>query len=465
MTPAYAALLAEFLPGRRWFAGKGRSFTVQQVHALPWLPLGDGASGELHARVEIVSVEFENGDRHVYQLLAGYLPAADPALEHALIGPVSHDELGDVVAYDGVHVKEVAAALLSAFAAGSAGGMRFHCADGAELPDGLVGSVLSAEQSNTSIVYGDAAILKLFRRLSPGRNPDIEIHDALTRNESNRVAPLLGWVEGDWTDAGGAVYTGDLAMLQELLRTASDGWELALASVRDLLAEADLHPEEVGGDFAGESTRLGEAVAEVHEALATAFGAAESSDGQPAEIAAAMSARLDAAVDEIPELADHRDGLAAIFDRLAAVNGPIRVQRVHGDLHLGQTLRTVKGWKVIDFEGEPARPMAERTRLSSPLQDVAGMLRSFDYTASATLEGFGDNAQLSYRADEWSARNRAAFLSGYSSVAGGLGYAGPELLSAYEADKAVYEVGYEARHRPTWISVALRGVARIAGGA
>ena len=154
-------------------------------------------------------------------------------------------------------------------------------------------------------------------------------------------------------------------------------------------------------------------------------------------------------------------GLGQRFDRLRTATAPVTVQRVHGDLHLGQTLRTVKGWKILDFEGEPAKSLSERSDLWPAQRDVAGMLRSFDYAAGATLQGFGTSTQLAYRAQEWSARNRTAFLAGYASVAGDEASAGGDLLAAFEADKAIYEAVYETRNRPTWVGIPLRAIARI----
>ena len=458
----FRQLLADYFVRRRWFAGKGRDFTVSHVYALPWLEQENGEQRS-RSRVEVVTVVFSDGTSDDYQFPISYLPDGDPELEHALVGPLDHPALGHVVAYDAVYLKEATAALIEGFQHRRPDhDLEFHTVEGTKLPDPIPpGSVMSAEQSNTSIVFGDDAILKLFRRISHGKNPDIEIHDALTRAGSEHVAPLLGWVGGSWAGVDETPEAGDLGMLQVFLRTATDGWDLALASVRDLLVEADLHPADVGGDFAAESERLGDAVATVHAELARLFPTATWSDGEGAGLADAMQARLDAAVAAVPELERSKDALSRRFDRLRHLGEPISVQRVHGDLHLGQTLRTVKGWKLIDFEGEPAKTISERSDLSSPLRDVAGMLRSFDYAAGATLEGFGTSSQLTYRADEWMTRNRHWFLSGYSAASGSDILTQRDLLAAFEADKAIYEVVYETRNRPAWVSIPLRAIARI----
>ncbi len=462
-TADYRTLVADYFERRRWFAGKGRDFTVAHIHPMSWLGSGRVDDGDAQSRVEVVTVAFSDGTDDAYQFPVAYLRHADPALEHALVGPVDHPELGGVVAYDAVYVRDATNALLEGFTQRNKGDVEFHTVEGTDLPDpSTTGSVMSAEQSNTSIVFGDDAILKLFRRLSDGDNPDIEIHDALTRDGSEHIAPLLGWMRGEWSSAGDDPRSGDLGMLQVFLRTATDGWALALASIRDLLVEEDLHPEEVGGDFAGESERLGESVGVVHEELARLFPTATLDREQVAGLAAGMQARLDEAVDIVPQLGQFGAALSARFAKLRQLDEPLAVQRIHGDLHLGQSLRTVKGWKLIDFEGEPAKTIAERSDLSSPIRDVAGMLRSFDYAAGVTLEEFGANAQLAYRAEEWNTRNRDAFLVGYTAAAGHDVRTHDDLLSAFEADKAIYEAVYETRNRPTWVGIPLHAIARIA---
>jgi maltokinase len=462
MSAAYLESLASYLSGRRWFAGKGREFEVTHLHPLPWL------ATEPHVRIEIAEVTYADGKRDSYQLPILYLPEVDATLTHALIGDVEHAELGDVVAYDAVFSKAACDVVLEHFHdAGQpdpAADVVFHVVDGAELPPhGSPGFVLTAEQSNTSVAYGEDGILKLFRRVAPGGNPDIEIHEALTRRGSENVAPLLGWIWARWRDGGGDVHEGHLGMMQAFLRTATDGWTIALSSVRDLLVEADLYPDEVGGDFAGEAQRLGEATAQVHEDLAAEFDTETYTPEQQAALAGGMGLRLDAAIHVVPEIARHAAGLRARYDALAALTTPLPVQRVHGDLHLGQTLRTVKGWKILDFEGEPAKPLDERVALDTPFRDVAGMLRSFDYAAGATLREFGQGEQLAHRAHEWSTRNREAFLDGYAQATRRpLTPEAMTVIRAYEADKAVYEAVYEARNRPSWLPIPLHAIARLA---
>jgi maltokinase len=237
---------------------------------------------------------------------------------------------------------------------------------------------------------------------------------------------------------------------------------MALVSVRDLLAEADLRADEVGGDFASEAYRLGKVVAAVHADLATALGVSTLDSQDLAAVSDGMTRRLEEALSVVPELAELAPALRSTFRAVAAVPPGVSVQRVHGDLHLGQALRTPTGWLLIDFEGEPAKPLAQRSAPHSPLRDIAGMLRSFDYAAGATLRQFGTGEHLTYRAHEWSTRNRDAFVEGYAGTAGAKPADQQVLLRAYETDKAVYEAVYEQRNRPHWVSLPLHALERLA---
>jgi maltokinase len=458
VTSNYDDQLTTYLASQRWFAGKGRKFSVSHVHPLPWLSETDP-----RVRVEVVTVLFADGQEDAYQFPTAYLKVPDPEMVHALVGEFEHPEMGRVSAYDAVYFTAASELLLDGFRTGQHGDeLSFEVVDSAELPtQDVTGTVMTAEQSNTSIAYGEQAILKLFRRISDGGNPDIEIHAALTRNGGDHVAPLLGWIEGRWSNSTGETRQGHLGILQVFLRGATDGWALALSSVRTCLAEEDPHLHEAGADFAVEAERLGQATAEVHADLAKLFATATHGRDHQRDLAAAMRLRLDAAVAIVPELEDYDLALRARFAELAELSSPITVQRIHGDLHLGQTLRTVDGWKIIDFEGEPSKSLAERVAPDSPMRDVAGMLRSFDYAAGVTLQEFGTGDHLRYRADEWSQRNRDAFLHGYANRRGVDVVDHTVLLRAYETDKAIYEAVYEARNRPGWLAIPLREIARL----
>jgi maltokinase len=452
--------LTRFIGTARWFGGKGRSFEIGDVRRFDWL--GDSP----RVRIELVTVEYDDGTREVYQVPLAYYPEPQERLEHALVGEWTDEELGEVHVYDALHDRTSTSYWLQAFhRAEAAGELVFHRLEGHDLDVEAQGALFSGEQSNSSIAFGEDSLMKVFRKITPGRNPDIEIHVALTKAENEHVAALYGWLEAPARASEEPLH---LAMLSQFLRTASDGWGQALASVRDLFAEADLHADEVGGDFAAEAQRLGVATGEVHAALATEFPTEIWKADRLARLAQDMAARLDSALEIVPAIAEHADALRRTFAAVAEIREPVLVQRIHGDLHLGQTLRTVKGWKLVDFEGEPAKPLGDRIGVDSVWRDVAGMLRSFDYAAHAVEADVQEGGpQIAYRAVEWSERNRHAFLEGYiaaSTRTDGQSLSGHHhtLLRAYEVDKAVYETIYEARNRPDWIHIPLSAIRRLA---
>ncbi len=454
MTPtSLEHTLVEFIGRARWFGGKGRPFSVTDVRLVTL------REGEPVVGTSLVTLAFTDGGTDLYQLpVASYAEPQD-RLEHAFIA--AHD--GRFL-YDALHDPDATRVWLEAFGEASAGrstivdpDLTFHRCGQHDLDLSLHSRLFSGEQSNSSVAFGEDALMKVFRRVTPGINPDIEIHEALTRNGTQSIAELYGWIELAPASPDGE--PTQLAMLQQFLRTASDGWELALASARNLVTGTDVHH-----DFASEVRRLGVAVSEVHEVLREEFGT-QPLDG--AATAAVMRQRLVDASAVVPELSGHTDALGRVFSLLGDADG--QTQRVHGDLHLGQTLRTSLGWKLVDFEGEPAKPLAERRLPDSPWRDVAGMLRSFDYAARSVVKDLDSRepgAQITDRADEWLQRHRAAFLEGYLERRVGRGepgltHAEQTIIDAYEADKAVYEVIYEARNRPTWLDIPLHAIDRI----
>ena len=454
--------LTAFIADARWFGGKGRDFEVTDIRDV-----------ELSKRVTttLVTIAYTDGpadaddaepETALYQVPISSYDVPEDRIGHAFIG-----EWDDQLHYDAVHDREAMQGWLETFAEATAAepSGAFHRTAHHDLDLTSHSTLFSGEQSNSSVAFGEDSLMKLFRRVTPGVNPDIEILEALTRAESTHVAALYGYVAADDLH---------LAMLQQFLRTASDGWDLALASARNLFAEGDLHADEVGGDFAGEAHRLGNAVAEVHQQLAEQFPTA------PLDLAGTartMRDRLTAALDVVPDLAEHRASLLQRFDAITALDhgpaGPETAQRIHADLHLGQTLRTSLGWKLVDFEGEPAKDLAERRLPDSRWRDVAGMLRSFDYAARAVARDLAatdpehdpEAAQIAYRADEWVNRNTTAFLDGYIEQRGRpLTRDERALITAYVADKAVYEVVYEARNRPAWLDIPLAALHKLADG-
>ncbi|MCG5214370.1 maltokinase N-terminal cap-like domain-containing protein [Streptosporangium soli] len=434
MTTSFEQLLTGWIARQRWFAGKGRAIEGLTVDSDIEL-----APGLRHLVVAV----HQNGARDRYQLLVGSHKELPARLKHVQIGP---DE------YDAAHDSELTGALLSGMAENTdLGPLRFRHLPGVTIDVSARSLVIGAEQSNTSLVYGDTYICKLFRRLTPGVNPELEIVTALARRGSSHIALPYGWIE---IDLDGQNTT--LAIMQEFLPAASDGWALALASVRDLYASLpEVSADQAGGDFAAESFRLGTATASVHQELAAAFPTSVVEPPEVKRMTESFRRRLDRAIAEVPELAGCAGVAHDAYDQLADIAGSMPVQRVHGDYHLGQVMRTPTDWIVLDFEGEPGQPLAERRALSSPLRDVAGMLRSFDYAARHMLAGHPDAASLAHRAEEWSARNRAAFLAGYSEGGGSLHGDDAALLHALELSKAVYEVVYESRNRPTWVPIPL----------
>jgi maltokinase len=442
----FEEVLADWLPGQRWFAGKGTP--IDRLAIVADTVLLDGDPGLRHLIVAVAQAS----DTDRYQVLAGLRTTIPDRLEHAVIGPAAEAAL---TAYDALHDPQLTRRLLRAMAdQETIGPLRFATEPDAVIDTRLDSLVLTTEQSNTSMLFGEEAILKVFRRPSPGPNPDLEVPRALARAGSPHVAPPLGWMQ---TTLDGKPTI--LAVLSAYLRSATDGWLLAATSVRDLYASDAVSAAEAGGDFAAEAHRLGEATAEVHHTLAEAFGTDELPAGAHRDLAAQMRGRLDRAAAAVPELARHAPLVGAAFAELAALDEPLTVQRIHGDYHLGQVVRTQDGWVLLDFEGEPAVPLAQRRARSPALRDVAGMLRSLDYAARHQLPGHADPERARTAARDWVCRNQAAFCAGYAQAGGTDPGKHAVLLRALTLDKAVYEVMYEARHRPSWLSIPLDSIA------
>lgn len=447
-----APLLAEWLPRQRWFAGKGRpvtGFTLVAATELLPRPYGGSAPGLLHLLVRAQQPGPAGapgpaaGTDDCYQLLLGIQDALPPQLAPALIGRPTGGPLHGRTVYEGLADPRLTSLLLERLRVpGRLGVLRFTREPDAAIPPGLTPRLLGAEQSNSSAVYGETYILKLFRRVGPGLNPDLELPRALANTGCSRVPAPAAWFEAEPAGAGEEPMT--LGILQPYLPGSADGWQLALGALA------------VRADFAASARALGHATAEVHLALAEALPTVVLRRPQLERLAAAMTGRLDTAAGAVPALRPYRESLRRIYDELAGLGRAgrtWRAQRIHGDLHLGQVLRTPADgrWSVIDFEGEPARPLAERRRPQPVARDVAGMLRSFDY-AAAVGRAAGSC---------WAERARAAFCEGYAAVHHDP-REDPQLLRAHETDKAVYEVLYEARHRPDWLPVPMSAIRRLA---
>ncbi|MEV6883888.1 MULTISPECIES: maltokinase N-terminal cap-like domain-containing protein [unclassified Streptomyces] len=426
-------LLREWLPRQRWFAGKDRP-----VAELGLLSMTELFPGCLHLLVHTGqgSVPSPGGAPPAgdcYQLLLGVREQPSPRLGRAIIGQVQDGPLAGRTVYDALHDPRTAQLLLERLRhPGKAGPLRFEADATRPVPGGLAPRLLDAEQSNSSLIYGDEFILKLFRRVQPGVNPDLEVPDALARQGCGRVPAPVAWMRTTHP------YQATLGVLQPFLHGASDGWTLALNALA------------AGDEFTVQAHELGQAMGDVHLALASAFPVG--APGENGRTAAAMTERLTAAAHCVPALQPFVPGLRAAFAALSTCDWGPPAQRIHGDLHLGQVLRAGRDWFVIDFEGEPSRPLAERRSAHSPVRDIAGMLRSFDYAA---------RQRRPWR-PEWARRCREAFCAGYAARAGWDPRKKHGLLRAYETDRAVYEVLYEARHRPDWLPVPMAAIERLA---
>ncbi len=430
---------ADWLPQQRWYAGRGR--TLQSVNPVAVTPLGENLE---HVLLE---ASYEDGGSETYQVFIAY--NAEPAPEYAVAATIGMD--ADRVAIDALYDEQSARRLLALIDRDeTVDRLRFSREPDAKLPVDAPARVADAEQSNTSVVYDTAAILKVFRRVLPGLSPDVELNRVLARAGCQNVAQLLGAI--DTTSAAGEPVS--LGMVTAYAENSAEGWAMATTSVRDLFNEPDLGADEVGGDFSGESYRLGEAVAVVHRTLAQELGV----ETVPVPVDA-MLERLASAAAAVPDLGPHVDAAAAA---LRSVEGEtVKVQRIHGDLHLGQVLRTPKTWLLIDFEGEPGQPLDARRRPDSPLRDIAGMMRSFEYAPYHLIVDEPDTTLVAQRAREWADLNQSSFCDGYAAAFGTDPRTRQAVLSAYELDKAVYEAAYEARHRPSWLPISLRSIARL----
>jgi maltokinase len=455
-TPDLTALdeetLSSWLLGRRWFGSKAEE--VSHVGVLDSMGLDDADPALVLALLE---ARFPTGTHHVYQLLFGMRPESEGWTEgriEDLGGATVYDAFADPDAYRRLGRMLAAQATVE----GGAATVNFYWLEGAP-PPGADAQVraMGAEQSNSSVVFDDAYVLKAFRRLEAGDNPELEMLRFLTEREFPNIAELVGWI-----DYSGELMDATLGVAQRFVSGARDGWELAL--------------DELGSDpeaFVGRMGELGAVVGRMHTALGSdpsdpAFAPEEPSVESTSLIMATLDEQIERVFVDLPS--DNPD-LAPIVHRgeevrdrlslLSHVGTGGKLIRHHGDLHLGQTLLAPDRWIVLDFEGEPARPLLERRRKRSPLRDVAGMLRSFAYAASAADIQRGTQAP-----EGWEDRTREAFLGGYfGAVDPGLLPPGESnartLLTIFELEKAVYELRYELNNRPDWVRIPVAGIARL----
>lgn len=411
----------------RWFAGKGRGGVARRIEALDWYRAPE--PGHLGVRSEIITIAYPDGAHDYYHLPISYRTAP---LSDALIGPADDPQLG--YPHDATRDPEAMELLIASL------GRRVNSGDwSAMLPRGdrLTGPMparpFTGEQSNSTVFLGSTALVKFFRHLEVGNNVDIPLHEALGRYRVRDVDELYGWVTAHFRAISGRAVHADLLMITEQLKTLGEGWPMAVES-----ATADT-------DFSAHAAGIGRALAHVHLALVQAFPPVMLKGD---DVADGMVARLDRAIEAVPALSDYRSMLVVGFNRLRGHRLP--AQRVHGDFHLGQTLLTPGGWRIIDFEGEPLRPLADRTLPDSVWRDVAGMVRSLGYAAAQ------DGSPDAPARQHWLQRSQAAFIAAYLEITGV--HDQVDLLDAYVADKAIYEVVYETRNRPDWVHIPMAAI-------
>jgi len=431
--------LIDYVTRQRWYGSKSR--TVLHAHVLDSVVL---RTAEPQFALALVELGYETGSHDIYQLLYAL---RDGELE-----------------LDGLDEPQLARELVSAMRSG----LTLQGADGIvefRPVEGFAGlgrelseaRPVGAEQSNTSIVFDDELILKAFRRLEAGINPELEILRFLTENGFANIAPLGGWYQY----SGGPV-GATLGILQEFVRGGVDGWDLAL--------------EEIGSApdaFLARLRRLGAVTGTMHATLASDPNDPSFCPETPSvEALGLLTATVDEEIERMfVDLPDDDERIAPIFGRGEEVREQLRMLthagsagksiRTHGDYHLGQALWAGDDWVILDFEGEPARSLAERRRKRSPLRDVAGMLRSFAY--AATVASVMRGADMP---DGWEERAREQFLAGYfETIDPALLPSGQvaieRLLAVYELEKAVYELRYELDNRPEWVGIPVAGIQRL----
>lgn len=448
--------LAAWLPERRWFGAKSRE--LAQVHVLDVLTIHEGQ--DLDLAVAMIEARFPAGTHSVYQLPLASRPAAagwDVEVVEEVDGRTVYDALAD---------PEAAAILARALRERAVVGddehhVEFHWVEDVDPPAAQPRvKAMGAEQSNSSVVIDDALVLKAFRRVEAGENPELEMVRFLSQRGFPHIAQLGGWYS----------YTGELmdatlGVAQRFVPGGRDGWEL-------VLDELATDPEGLLPQLAG----LGVVVARMHNVLGSdasdpAFAPEEPTD----EALALMIATIDEQIERLfVDLPTDDERLSAIVgrgeearDRLRLIShmgGAGRQIRHHGDFHLGQTLRVSDdgpSWVILDFEGEPARSIVDRRRKRSPLRDVAGLLRSLAYAVSAARLQRGVEV-----ADDWEQRARDAFLGDYlaeidPSLMPATESGTRTLLGILELEKAVYELRYELDHRPDWVPIPAAAIARL----
>jgi trehalose synthase-fused probable maltokinase len=446
--------LADWVTSQRWFSSKLRD--VREFNVLDLIVLS--AANPVVAIV-IAEARFGAGTHDLYQLPI----AVRPASSHWKQGVIC--STADAVVYDAMVDEAADAVLAEHFAAATSierphGRVRFHWEPGAGVPAAHPRvRTIGVEQSNTSIVLDERLVLKVFRRVQAGINPELEMLRFLAAHDFFNIAALAGWYgySGELMDA-------TLGVVQPFIEDARDGWDLAL----DALAEGD-------AGFLERLGRLGSVTGRMHAVLGSDPGDPDFAPEEPTvEMLALLSATLDEQIERLfDELPSDVPAIAQIAGRGEEVRGHLqslshvgvggRLIRIHGDYHLGQTVHGPEDWIVLDFEGEPGRPLVERRRKRSPLRDVAGMMRSFAYAASAVSLLRGAEVP-----EGWEQEARERFLDGYMSeidhaILPAGASAVSKLLAIFELERAIYELRYELNNRPDWVAIPVACITRLLG--
>jgi trehalose synthase-fused probable maltokinase len=440
--------LEEWLLRQRWFGAKARE--LSHVCVLDAAEIADGSDPLL---LLIVEVRTPAGTHDLYQLPVGISRDGTPRGERIC-------EEDGVLVYDALADERQTARLgelIAAHATVSEGHttVSFDLARSVELAPHPSARRVSSEQSNSSVVLDDRYILKAFRRLEAGVNPELEMLSFLAEHGFENIAAIDGWYSYH-----GELLNATLGIMQQYIPNAKDGWQLVLAALE----------RDAGDDLLGPLEDLGAVTGRMHATLASDPEDPEFAPEEPSEEhVALLTATIDEQIESVFKTLPERETLAPIVgrgeelrDRLSllshtGVGG--RLIRAHGDYHLGQTLRSGEGWVVLDFEGEPGRPVRERRRKRSPLRDVAGMLRSFAYAATAGALADGREPATS----DWEQSARSCFLEGYmATIDPMLLPAGMQAiekqLAMFELEKLLYELRYELENRPDWLIVPVTGI-------
>ena len=459
--------IAERIPDQRWFGWKDRALSGVDV-----IDIGVVDDGPPPVVLAIVRVRFEGGDA-LYQL--PLIVEEDGSTRDAFEEVERLKVFGNCLAH-GATIK------------GEHGTFRFTGPglDPLSPPGQVSARTLGAEQTNTSLILDEQMIVKLFRRVDTGHNPDLELTRVLTENSFDHTPPHVGELVYEGNFDGEDVQI-DLCVAQQFLTDSIEGWSETIKRLHqlyDAIEDQDLPEdmrflvEERAGDLLSLIQDLGEVTASLHVALSRdeldpeiAPEPIEKSDleGWAASARASLHALLDDGVTELQDLAP------TIEERIATlteVTDPGLKTRAHADYHLGQVLLTGRGWMILDFEGEPARTLEERRAKTSPLRDVAGMLRSFNYAATAAMFERAEADSEEWRrlqpwAETWETLARERFIHGYLTRSHEGRFVPRDrdelmvMLDVFEIDKALYEVGYERGHRPDWLRIPLRGISTI----